>query len=493
MRISEVIKVDHEFRYYRKAQTLLQTIDARMHWYTRFMRQQVLPFHYSRAAQISMYLDRELASKKLTWEVHAQLSARPILYLPTKQITEYIFSGLPEPRPARLTELEKSITELMTMRGRQIAANQHKFALMCEIAYRAKNGWYMIFNTLTVRPGAYYAVFTKDSQEFKRYIRRIDRLAAASSYDTIRAAIGRDYHSHFAVTEEGSKHGRLHIHCIHFLQKLPKGAYDPNLGKLKPTERELHCIRNIWTHGRSAPIIVRYSPNDAFGKLNYRWPIDFKTQEPMRIKSPLALANYLSKYITEGYNSCQRNKLLWRVKKSHKLGRQILDELTQQLSTLTLVAINQADNLRAKLNNQRIPQNLLRLSALRTLQSRLSTQPFKEYTCLTDLAKRASPRLSPLHYSRASTQTIQTYNQQNSQNSSITASETEDTYKKAQEELYNAATKIDHKYFPRYNKIGGSTSTRDHIYTTSNTNVSQIQQSKNRVRGSDKDVGKQHL
>lgn len=469
MRVSDAVKVDHEYRHYRKAQTLLATITDRLEWYQANLPREVTDLHLARAAGISSALEREISGPKLVWEINTSITRRPILTLPIEQILDYIFYKLPKPRPAKYSDQEESIIELMTMRARQLAANQHKFLCMCEIAYRAKQNWYMIFNTLTVRPGEFYNVFSKNNGVFKQYVRKMDRLAAASAFGTIRAAIGRDYHSHFAVTEEGGQNGRLHIHSLHFQKEPPIGSYDPNSGKQRPTERELHCLKNIWPYGRQAPIIVRYSPIDAWGRAGYRWPIDVGTNEPLLIQSPQALANYMAKYIKKGYNSCQRANLLWRVKKSHKLGLQILKMMTDEMTTPTLLILTTADNMRAKLNNQMIPQNLLRLSSLRSLRDRLSTTKSNNST-LTDIAKLATPRLSPLHYSRASIQTIQTNNQQSMQFLSTLGLFTEDTFKTAWKELQNAAERYNKTYFPPNTGVQGTTSTRDHLYHTQNTN-----------------------
>lgn len=460
MRITDAIKVDHQFRHYRKAQTTLQTLRSRMQWYQKHMPDAITPTHERRLADLVAALQREIASENLVWEINTSLSRRPILTLPTATITAYCFHNLPEPGPAQPSPLEQSMVELMNMRVRTLAAQQHKFLLMCEIAYRAKHNWFMIFNTLTVAPGEYYAVFSKTSKAFKNYIRNVDR-----AYQNATTPTRPDLPTHFAVTEEGAQNGRLHIHALHFTPRLPTDSQDPNTGKLRPTERTLPCLRRYWKHGRSEPIMVRYSPLDAFGAAGYRWPLDWKTQAPQVIKSPLALANYLSKYITKGYNSCQRSKLLWRVKKSHALGQPLLYELMDHLSTNSLLIMTTADNLRTKLNNQTIPQNLLRLTALRLLRNRLSTTPFNEYTTVTQIAKLSTPRLSPLHYSRASIQTIQESSRASLSSLSTLGLNNEDTFKTAWLELQQASNAINAKYFPRTSGTYGTASSRDHIFT----------------------------
>lgn len=488
MRISDAIKVDHEFRYYRKATTLLQTIATRMQWYTKNMPTQITPLNKQRAAHVQMRVERELSREKIEWEILLELSARPLLKVPTKEILWYIFYTLPQPRPAQISQMEAAIVEIMNQRLQSAAANAHKFELMCEIAYRAYHGYYIIFNTLTVREGEYYAVFNKSNRSYQDYVRKFERLCAHGRNHLPSETSTRDANAsiHFAVTEAGDKNGRLHIHSIHLLRTLPREARDPNYGRTRPDRRELTCLYKLWPHGRSAPIIVRYSPGDAWGVAGYRWPLDHKTGEPQQVKSPLALANYVSKYINKGYASCQRKKLLWRVKKSHKLGQQILNELVARLSTSTLILLTTHDNLKTKLNQTRIPQVLLRKAALRQLQSRSFSTRLKDYD-LTALAKLASPRLSPLHYSRASIQTIQENNHSNTQYLSTLGLQNEDTYRTAWQELYDQSKIINDKYFPtkRSDKYG-TYSIRDHIYYRPGTNPAMLREPNGRNAGSNK-------
>lgn len=465
MRVSDVVAVNHDFRHYRKAITMRDSLANRMAWVRKNMPEAVTPSLEERLVQVDEALSREISGPRLAWEINTYLSRRPLLLLPVKQIMRYVFDGIPEPKPAQHTPLEQSITELMTMRARQTAANQHRFAVMLAIAHAAHNNHYMIFNTLTVRPGAYYEVFTKQSTAFKDYIRAVDR-ACTGTTDPRNARRHHGYqHQHFACVEEGSKHGRLHIHCLHILDRLPRTSSDPNTGAIHPRERELPSMRNLWRHGLSKPLMVRYSPTDAFGQAGYRWPLDYRTGDAQKLQSPLALANYLSKYINEGYNSCQRAKLLWRVRKSHKLGHAILLEMLEPLSTSTLLILANADNLKLKLNNQRIPQNLIRRCSLTILQNRQSTTNLNGFHSITDLAKTLSPRLSPLHYSRASTPTIHASNQQNMQYLSTIGCDNAATFEAAWDEVYAQRRIIDAKYFPRNNGVYGKGSTRDNILT----------------------------
>ena len=56
------------------------------------------------------------------------------------------------------------------------------------ISERAAQGWYCLFETLTVRPEHIEEVFGKDHREFSRYIQRVERSIGREIYGTIRKA-----------------------------------------------------------------------------------------------------------------------------------------------------------------------------------------------------------------------------------------------------------------------------------------------------------------
>lgn len=459
MRVSEAVKVDKAYRERRKVETITQTIESRYKWYLKYRPDDIRPIHTIRKQQVVEKL-------RHCW-TEAAVNGKVLVKMPVAEILDYVFEYARKPKAAQLSEAENAMVQLMNMRGRELAKQMQQFQLACEIAYRAYQGWYMVFQTLTVAPEHYYDVFNKGSTAFTDYIRRIDRMVAASAYGTVRAAKGQDYHTHFACVEEGGKHGRLHIHCLHFFKELPAGAADPNAGRLRPTERHLLCMKSIWPYGRDDPVMVRYSPQDAYGKKGYRWPIDPKTQTAMLVRSPLALSSYMSKYLKKAHLSCQRKKLLWRVRKSHRLGQPVLDELVGRLSISTRVILTVGDTLKSRLNNQLIPQSLVRLAAMRSLQTvdQCLTSPSGYLIWLSELAKLASPRLSPLHSLRASTQMIQENSQRNMQFLSTLGYSSEDI-SKAWRDLWYHVREVNRKYFPEPRAAYGTTSTRDHLYGT---------------------------
>lgn len=465
MRVSDAIRVDKDFRYWQKAKTLLQTIDYRMQWYMRAMPERVTPLHISRALEISMHMDRELQATKPLCEINRYLSRRPILTLPVDEILAWTFSGLPPPKKADLSVMDEAIASLLKRQYWAAQKQMHYFGLMCEIAYRHHHGWFIILNTLTVREGEYVQVFQSGSKAFLHYIRKIDRYFAQHLYGSIRNARGQLFHQYFACTEAGSEKSRLHIHCVHLVKHLPSEITDPNYGRTQPTEWVITRLRRFWRHGRSDPRTCRSSPNDAYGKLGWRWPLDSKTHEPYRLRSPLAIATYISKYIQKGYESCLRKNRMWRVKKSHNLGRALIDEITARLSTSTLLILSSTETIRAKLNGCLIPSTSLRLSCLRSLKNRnfQDTPILSGFDNLAQLAKRTNTRLSPLLSSRASIQTILENNQQSMQYLSIFGINNEASFEAAANDLRDSVWQSQQTYFPAGIKSYGAGSSRDDI------------------------------
>jgi len=381
-----------------------------------------------------------------------------------KEVMAYIFPGLPEPGKAKHNDLEKSIIELMDNKGKDQRQKQHTFNLMCELAHKTEKNWFVVFNTLTVRQGHYYKVFSKDSKEFKNYVRQFEREVNEATTGT-RNVKGEPNHYYFACVEEGGEGGRLHIHIVHICRKLPNQCYDPNRGKPTPIYREIPRLKRLWNHGFSTPIAARFSPLDAYGKEGWRWPIDARTDDALVINPPAKLANYMSKYIKKGYTCKKRAKLLWRVRKSHNLGRDLLDELTSQLSTNSLLLLASDATITLKLNNSPIPPNMQRMSALRTLQSRIQNQ--SECPDLEEIAKQLLPLPSLLHNLRNSTHTTETSKRQNTTLILTWITENGGLYEQCRQDIEHARRVIDTKYFRRSHHAPGKTATTDYIHPKS--------------------------
>lgn len=456
-----------------------------MEWYKRNYPDRVQPRHEENAAEIL-----KQTRLVITGEIPACKIERYFTrHVPPKnkigELINAVFDGLPPPKETTLHPLEKFTAEIMHENKREADIHQHYFTLMCEVAYRAHHQWYMIFNTLTMAPGNYNAIFGRNATALPTYIRKCARAVETSTYGNAGRKRNQLFHTYFAVCENGGKNDRLHIHTMQFLRQLPPGAADPNAGLLVPRNRELLCYKNLWPYGRSEPRIVRYSPTDAWGRMGFRWPIDAKTSEPLLVQSPLAVASYLAGYINKSHQHDHKEQFKWRVKKSHKLGHQLVKAILVQLTTKSLLAVSAIDNLHLTLNNQQVPMPLLRQTALRLLSHRLSTKQHNEWAAgldnLTALGKLTTPRLSPLHCLRASTQTILENNQQSIGYLKTVGLSPEATFDAAYRELAGAADEIDRIYFPAAIRTWAKGNTADTLHNTARYHAGALVGTRHRV------------
>jgi len=342
----------------------------------------------------------------------------------------------------------------MTEQGRQARALQHSTSLQYEIAEKTALGWFLVFNTLTVRNEHLSDVFQPGSLALQQYLKRLENSVAKQNYGSVRAAKDAHFHTYFAVVEAGSKTGRLHIHVLHLLKHLPQGARDPNFGSVKPCKREIASMKGLWPYGHSMPIAVRYSLNDAFGLIGWRWPADTKTGQGLPVKSPQAIAGYMSKYVLKSYTSQHRSDYLWRVRKTRGLGTGLLSRMVSTLTTKTLQAIADHETIKTTINNQTVPPRLLRILTIKELQNRSSSQS------LFAMAKNTTAQPSMLTQLRALTQTSESLNLQNTTSSVITHYSSADI-SNAQNELDQASAQFDETYFPRTTHGFVTQSTRD--------------------------------
>ena len=237
-----------------------------------------------------------------------------------------------------------------------------EYRLLVELRLRLAQGWFLVFDTLTVHPDCYRQVFSLGSQCWRDYIQRWRR-----------AVGGRPFHRHFCVVERGSKTGRLHLHCLHFVRRLPRGCSDPNLGADVPHHREIAALKRYWRFGFSAPIAVRLGPKwDAFSRLGWRWPVERVGRRWLPVSSggPERVAGYLVKYVVKAYESFRR--VPWRTKMSNGLG---LTEISPHLRTLRikdllqLVAMPRLPRIKGSLT-ERLPLSLVKRLAVKELMTR---------------------------------------------------------------------------------------------------------------------------
>lgn len=232
-------------------------------------------------------------------------------------------------------------------------------ALKLEAELRAKEGWYFVFNTLTVTGEYLDDVFKLGSKCWTDYVRLVDRSVGIRVYGRWRTAMdarrdGNNFHSYFAVVERGSRSGRLHIHVIHMMKELPIGCYDPNAGLNMPVNREISYMKKFWKFGFSSPIAVRFNNSDAYGKAFWRWPVvkGSKGFDSLPCKGVGAIVNYVGKYLTKQLDSkIEKGEVLkWRIRTSRNLGKSMILPVVELLSMsqMRLVMLNSGRMLQSR-------------------------------------------------------------------------------------------------------------------------------------------------
>lgn len=449
MRVTDVVKVSGPYRDLRKAQGLLHAISRRLDYWTGVSHRSLTPIHLLRAEfarkQLRAFVrnkGRHFQKPHLRLDRDKFISSQGMLKATARTTMDHIFEGLRRPDRRSYSESEKAIYAHMHNLARIQKTANLRTLLFYEIAYRTQQGWFMVFDTLTVEPHSYYKVFSQGSKAWQQYLRAVKRSSTGQ-------------HTYFACVEEGGKTSRLHIHCLHFFERLPLKAKDPNFGRQVPSQRELPCLKPLWEHGFSSPIMVRYSPADAWGRANYRWPYDTRTNDALRVKSPLALAAYMSKYISKSYISAKRDQYQWRTRKTQNLGQSVLLDLLSTLTSQDLLNIATMDSITATINNRRVPPELLRLAALKTYSQHQEKSSKSTLPSLHVLANALPVRPSPLHFSTASIQASPANSQRSIGLTRITDSDDTDGFRDTQIRLNNEAKRIHAKYFATTTRLYG--------------------------------------
>lgn len=262
------------------------------------------------------------------------------------------------------SELEAIVNEFVEENDRKqqaIKASSWKHRIAMELLWYTREGseWFVVFDTLTANDKHCDRLFDRSelayyTEAWRNYIQRIrDDVRKTMWKQGYRSpnSPGRNYHSipvneahrYISVVEYGGKTGRPHIHVLHCMRVLPEGCTDPNAGASKAglpvNKRQIDLFRKYWDYGFTMPIACRFSKKDAYGKAGWVWPTKKGGRmlvEPER--SPIRLANYLSKYISKD----MEDKESWRIKASHNYGMGAYNAMMAQMPTdlLRKVMIN---------------------------------------------------------------------------------------------------------------------------------------------------------
>jgi len=250
-----------------------------------------------------------------------------------------------------------------------------------EVETAAENGWFVVFNSLTLAPHQIEA-FESSENVIRDHMRNLGR-AVNENLGIPKSQPYTDNFKYICVPELGGKNGRLHFHTLCFFRALPKGCMDPNQGANVPLKREITALKRFWPAGFSAPIACRFSLDAYTTKLNWKWPVARTGDdvEPIKSLPPVAVAHYLTKYVRknsdEGMTLCPTTKRNYRIRMSRNFGLNLMEmtHLTtnalQQLSRIHYSAHPQTTLIRMK-SQRLLRQRLGRVSLLSFLNLRMS-------------------------------------------------------------------------------------------------------------------------
>ncbi len=201
----------------------------------------------------------------------------------------------------------------------QVQHSNYNANLRDEVALAHSRGWFMVFDTLTIEESQMDEVFSEGSPILTNYIKRIRRAVCAGSGLSVSQSKGveDDHYRYFAIVQHGSLRGRLHYHFFHLCKALPLGSADPNHpAMVYPDRREVYSFKKFWPHGRSQPLSVRYSCDDAFSRARWRWPVKRDKVSgdyfPVAAGGIMAVVNYVAGYISKTEES-----LKWKTKEGN--------------------------------------------------------------------------------------------------------------------------------------------------------------------------------
>jgi len=328
--------------------------------------------------------------------------------------------------------------------------------LSIEIETRTQEGWYLIFNTLTVDNENLSRVFPakagspsvskKTKNYWTEYIRKCNNEFNKAKYGKRKnAKIAKQNNeisnTYFAVVERGSRNGRKHIHVLHALAKLPKNFSDPNKGRQIPNHREIQEMKKWWKYGNSSPIAVRLSGFDNFTKNKWRWPVTNinNNWQPIPEKPPAALVNYLGKYITKSYNDFKNGGKTWRTRISPQMARPILNQKLQTLPEKIKQQILAQPNLNCNVGTKKKPNALSKKLLMKQMEKKNFIKLYHEAL--------QSPQNALIKRTLSLIQGTPEYSPRNYGNSMITESEQMDVYKHFPKPKYKISIKGNHEQY----------------------------------------------
>lgn len=173
-----------------------------------------------------------------------------------------------------------------------------------------KNGWFIIFDTLTLKEQSVREFYNKPNA-IRDYTRRIGKMVNLAEGVKLTEPTSERY-QYFCAPEYGTENGRLHYHILHLCRTLPhryttKGkkvitlspSLDPNIGLSQPYKRDIEALKYLWPYGISKPMSVRYK-GDAYARAGWKHPVDpADRKKRIELKHADGVAIYVTKYITK--------------------------------------------------------------------------------------------------------------------------------------------------------------------------------------------------
>ena len=196
-----------------------------------------------------------------------------------------------------------------------------------------KNGWYILFATLTFRDelddeGVYKA--------WRRYYMRMRRLIADHCEEPATQCT-----KHFFYGEGDAITKRRHFHGIWYFKDVPDAwKRDPNMG-WGPCNRECPWgVDALWHEGYAKHKAVR-STHDSWSALGWRWPV--VKGQPLKCLPVQQGVTYVTKYLSKEIG--ENREWSHRVKVSKELGVEKLRAVLRQTPTPMLRPLARSGHL----------------------------------------------------------------------------------------------------------------------------------------------------
>lgn len=220
-----------------------------------------------------------------------------------------------------------------------------KDRIWIQINDAVEKGWFIAFQTLTVRGECYEHIFETKSDAWRNYIRSIKRMVQANKWGSVRKARLEDECFHFiGIVEPGGENERLHLHTLLFMDlkntrqpfRMPFG--DPNRGNAKKDQREIREFIKYWPYGYSMTIPCRFNQADAYASAGWVWPLE--NGVPIPQSGIEKLAAYMTKYITKMQRiDITRRDKTWKIRADHKMGKMPILNKIKKMETETLTGL----------------------------------------------------------------------------------------------------------------------------------------------------------